>query len=71
MKLNYQILDVGLHSLRSGGATSAVSCNPYLSEKVLKLHGRWKFDTTTTTTTTTTSTLFKEYLIMQKGLVRK
>ena len=35
----------GLHSLRSGGATSAVSHNPNLSERVLKLHGRWKSDT--------------------------
>lgn len=35
----------GLHSLRSGGATSAVSCNPNLSERILKLHGRWKSDT--------------------------
>ena len=34
-----------LHSLRSGGATSAVSCNPNLSERILKLHGRWKSDT--------------------------
>ena len=35
----------GLHSLRSGGATSAVSYNPNLSKRVLKLHGRWKCDT--------------------------
>ena len=35
----------GLHSLRSGGATSAVSHNPNLSEKGTKLHGRWKSDT--------------------------
>ena len=35
----------GLHSLRSGGATSAVSNNPNLSERLLKLHGRWKSDT--------------------------
>ena len=34
-----------LHSLRAGGATSAVSYNPSLSERVLKLHGRWKSDT--------------------------
>ena len=34
-----------LYSLRSGGATSAVSYNPNLSERVLKLHGRWKSDT--------------------------
>ena len=36
----------GLHSLRSGGATSAVSCNRNLSEKVLQLHRLWKSDTT-------------------------
>ena len=35
----------GLYSLRSGGATSAVSCNRNLSERVLKLHRRWKSDT--------------------------
>ena len=35
----------GLHNLRSGGATSAVSYNPNFSEKVLKLHGPWKSDT--------------------------
>ena len=35
----------GLHSLWSGGATSAVSYNPNLSERLLKLHGRWKSDT--------------------------
>ena len=35
----------GLHSLRAGGATSAVSYSPSLSERVLKLHGRWKSDT--------------------------
>ena len=35
----------GLHSLRSGGATSAFSCNRNLSERVLKLHRRWKYDT--------------------------
>ena len=35
----------GLHSLRSGGATSAVSINPNLSERLLKLHGHWKSDT--------------------------
>ena len=34
----------GLHSLRSGGATSAVSYNPNLSERALKPHGRWKSD---------------------------
>ena len=36
---------VGLHSLWSGGATAAVINNPNLSERLLKLHGRWKSDT--------------------------
>ena len=35
----------GRHSLRSRGATSAVSYNPNLSERVLELHGRWRSDT--------------------------
>ena len=35
----------GRHSFKSGGATSAVSYNTNLSEKVLKLHGRKKSDT--------------------------
>ena len=34
----------GLHSLRSRGATSAVSNNYNLSERVPKLRGRWKSD---------------------------
>ena len=34
----------GLHSLRSGGATAAVINNRNLSERLLKLHGRWKSD---------------------------
>ena len=38
--------DYGIHSLRSGGITSVVrkSCNS-VSERLLKLHGRWKTDT--------------------------
>jgi len=37
--------DYGLHSLRSGGITSVVSdsCNS-VSERLLKVHGRWKTD---------------------------
>ena len=35
----------GPHSLWSGGATSAVSNNPNLLERLLKLHGRWNSDT--------------------------
>ena len=34
----------GLQSLRSGGATSVVSNSTNLSERLLKLHGRWKSD---------------------------
>ena len=34
----------GLHSLRSGEATSVVNNSPNLSERLLKLHGRWKSD---------------------------
>ena len=34
----------GLLSLRSGSATAAVINNPNLSERLLKLHGRWKSD---------------------------
>jgi len=34
----------GLHSLRSGGATSVVSNSTSLSKRLLKLHGRWKSD---------------------------
>ncbi|XP_062612565.1 integrase/recombinase xerD homolog [Saccostrea cucullata] len=32
----------GLHSLRSGGATSAASCG--VNDRLLKIHGRWKTD---------------------------
>jgi hypothetical protein len=35
----------GLHSLRSGGATSAVKHSKDMSERSLKIHGRWKSDT--------------------------
>ena len=34
----------GLHSLKSGGATPVVSNSTNLSERLLKLHGRWKSD---------------------------
>ena len=40
--LDYKLY--GLHSLRSGGATSVVSNSTSLSERLLKLHGRWKSD---------------------------
>ena len=42
--LGYDEKKFGLHSLRSGGATAAVINNPNLSERLLKLHGRWKSD---------------------------
>ena len=44
-QLGYNPDDYGLHSLRSGGITSVVrnSCNP-VSERLLKVHGRWKTD---------------------------
>ena len=35
-------LNLGLHSLRSGGATAAASSN--VNERCLKRHGRWKSD---------------------------
>ena len=40
--LDYKLY--GLHSLRSGGATSVVSNSTSLSEHLLKLHSRWKLD---------------------------
>lgn len=44
-QLGFNHDDHGLHSLRSGEITSVVrnSCNS-LSERLLKLHGRWKTD---------------------------
>ena len=44
-QLGYNPDDYGLHSLRSGGITSVVrnSCNS-VSERLLKMHGRWKTD---------------------------
>ena len=42
--LGYNEKLYGLHSLRSGGATAAVKNNVNLSERLLKLHGRWKSD---------------------------
>lgn len=43
--LGYDSSLYGLHSLRSGGATAAVLNNPNISERMLKLHGRWKSST--------------------------
>jgi hypothetical protein len=40
--LGYDSSHYGLHSLRSGGATAAVLNNPSISERLLKLHRRWK-----------------------------
>ena len=36
-------LNIGLHSLRSGGASTAA--NSGVSDRCLKQHGRWKTDT--------------------------
>ena len=42
--LGYNCKEYGLHSLRSGGASSAVAGDRSISERLLKLHGRWKSD---------------------------
>ena len=44
--LGYDTKDYGLHSLRSGGATAVITNNDSkaVSERLLKLHGRWKTD---------------------------
>ena len=45
--LGYDLKEYGLHSLCSGGATRAVISNnasKAVSERLLKLHGRWKTD---------------------------
>ena len=46
MELGYDPKHYGLHSLRSGGVTSVVSndISKTVSERLLKLHGRWKTD---------------------------
>lgn len=44
-KLGYDAKLYGLHSLRSGGASSAVKNNKGITDRLLKLHGRWKTDT--------------------------
>ena len=45
-EVGYDPKDYGLHSLRSGGVTSVVSnyLSYNVSERLLKLHGRWKSD---------------------------
>ena len=44
-QLGYNPNDYGLHSLRSGGATSAVHYSGHsIPERLLKIHGRWKSD---------------------------
>ena len=43
-ELGYGETKNGLHSLRAGGATEAVNQGD-ISERLLKLHGRWKNDT--------------------------
>ena len=44
--LGYDPKDYGLHSLRSGGATAVITNNDSkaVSERLIKLHGRWKTD---------------------------
>ena len=44
--LGYDHKEYGLHSLRSEGATAVISNNASIavSERMLKLHGRWKTD---------------------------
>ena len=43
--LGYNPKEYGLHSLRSGGITEVVqNSNNTISERLLKLHGRWKTD---------------------------
>ena len=43
--LGYDEKAFGLHSLRAGGATAvAQNSNGNLSERIIKLHGRWKTD---------------------------
>lgn len=44
--LGFDAKDYGLHSLRSGGATAVINNNTSkaVSERLLKLHGRWKTD---------------------------
>ena len=44
--LGYDPKEYGLHSLRSGGTTAVISNNASkaVSERLLKLHGRWKTD---------------------------
>ena len=44
-KLGHKASAYGLHSLRSGGITAVVqNSNNTVSERILKLHGRWKTD---------------------------
>ena len=48
-QLGFNPDDYGLHSLRSGEITSVVRNSCYcnsVSERLLKLHGRWKTDAT-------------------------
>ena len=44
--LGYDPQEYGLHSLRSGGTTAVINNNASkaVSERLLKLHGRWKTD---------------------------
>ena len=42
-QLGYDRSQFGLHSLRAGGATAAVSAG--VSDRLFKRHGRWKSET--------------------------
>ena len=38
-------MNLGLHSMRSGGATAVANASEHVSDRCWKRHGRWKSDT--------------------------
>ena len=38
-------MNLGLHSMRSGGATAVSNASEHVSDRCWKRHGRWKSDT--------------------------
>ena len=38
-------MNLGLHSMRSGGATAVANTSEHVSDRCWKRHGRWKSDT--------------------------
>ena len=38
-------LNLGLHSMRNGGATTVANASEHVSDRYWKRHGRWKSDT--------------------------